>query len=138
VVGIKRETAIAIENNLVSTTSPYYLGKSYEHVLDFTSTDHEKERFERLTDQHNRYYSYLYTAVLIKELEKQWENAGFPIHNNPAVTATLFNIGFNKSHPNQNPKSGGALIPIENTTYSFGSLAGEFYASDELVDMFPR
>jgi hypothetical protein len=138
VVGIKRETAIAIENNLKDTTSPYYLGKEYEHLLDFKTVDTEQERFDRLTDQHNRYYSYLYTAVLIKQLERQWENAGFPIHDNPAIIATLFNIGFKRSNPNSDPKSGGAPITINGTTYSFGSLAESFYNSEELLDSFSR
>lgn len=138
VVGIKRETAIEIEKNLKDTTSPYYLGKEYEHLLDFKTTDIEQERFNRLTDQHNRYYSYLYEALLIKQLEIQWLQAGYPINNNPAIIATLFNIGFKRSIPNSDPKSGGAPITINGTTYSFGSLAESFYNSEELVNEFPR
>jgi hypothetical protein len=75
---------------------------------------------------------------MIKELETQWQNAGDPIADRPDIVATLFNIGFQYSHPNSNPQVGGAEIDIGSTTYSFGGLAGSFYASDELIDEFPR
>ena len=138
VVGIKRETAIEAENNLRSTTSPYYLGTAYENILTFTTNDPENERFVRLTDEHNRYYSYLYAAVIIKELEAQWKRAGYDITNKPDIIATLFNIGFKHSSPNPTPRAGGASIAIASTTYSFGGLAGEFYASPLLLTFFPR
>lgn len=138
VVGIKRETAIAIEEHLKDTNSPFYLGKGYENTLDFSTNDHEKERFTRLTDQHNRYYSYLYTAALIKQLERQWDAAGYSIVKQPDIVATLFNIGFTRSSPKANPSSGGASITIAGKTYSFGSLAGDFYASHELEAAFPQ
>ena len=35
VMGIKEETAILIENHLKDPSSPYYLGKEYENILDF-------------------------------------------------------------------------------------------------------
>ena len=138
VVGIKRETAIEAEENLHVSTSPYYLGTHYENILAFTTDDHESERFARLTDEHNRYYSYLYAAVIIKELEVQWERAGYPITKKPEVIATLFNIGFTHSKPNPMPRAGGAAITIASTTYSFGALANEFYTSSELLTFFPR
>ncbi len=138
VMGIKQETAIEIEKNLRATTSPFYLGKEYEHILDFTTTNTDEERFMRLTDEESRYYSYLYTAVYIKEIETQWKKAGYDISKRPEIISTLFNIGFIHSKPNANPHSGGAIIPIGTTTYSFGSLALEFYNSEELIDYFPR
>ncbi len=147
VMGIKQDTAVEIENNLKNPQSPYYLGTDYEHILDYTpqnmttastSTDPDTERFYRLTDEHNRYYSYLYAAVMIKELETQWQNAGDPIADRPDIVSTLFNIGFENSHPNANPRVGGAEIDIGSTTFSFGGLAGSFYTSDELTNIFPR
>lgn len=136
VMGIKPETAIAIEKNLKDSTSPYYLGKSYENLLDFKTDKPDQERFERLTDEHNRYYSYLYAAILIKELETQWGNAGFPIENKADIISTLFNIGFANSKPKANPSSGGAEINVNGVKYSFGSLAGSFYDSKELIKEF--
>jgi hypothetical protein len=149
VMGIKQDTAIEIENNLKDPQSSFYLGPQYEHLLDFSAsstassttalgTDPNEQRFDRLTDDTNRYYSYLYAGLMIRELEMQWQNAGFPIAERPDIIATLFNIGFENSHPNANPQVGGAEIDIGSTTYSFGGLAESFYASDEMTDIFPR
>ena len=132
VMGIKQETAIQIEENLKDPKSPWYLGREFENMLDLTTTDHNKERFERLTDEKNRYFSYLYASLFIKELMTQWHNAGFPIDDRPEIIATLYNIGFDNSKPHANPLSGGARIMIGKTAYSFGSLAKSFYDSDEL------
>ena len=140
VMGIKQDTAIHVEKNLRDPQSPWYLGSPFVHTLDYpaTTTDIDAARFARLTDSHNRYYSYLYGALIIKQIETQWSNAGIPIDKNPGVIATLYNIGFQNSHPHTNPLSGGAEITVGNTTYSFGSLAESFYYSPELTDIFPR
>jgi hypothetical protein len=108
--------------------------------LDFaTSTENiDSERFNRVTDEHNHYYTYLYAAILLKQIEKQWLNAGFDISNKPEILATLYNIGFANSKPNAYPQAGGAEIEIAGTKYSFGQLAYEFYYSNELLDIFPR
>lgn len=140
VMGIKQDTAKQIENNLSSTTSPWYISSSYAHILDYpaTTTDIDAERFARLTDEHDRYYSYLYGALALKETMAQWEKAGFPINGRPEILATLFNIGFEHSRPHSDPASGGAAISLGNTIYSFGDLAGRFYYSNELIHEFPR
>lgn len=138
VVGIKRETAMLIEQHLTDESSPFYPGKGYESLLNFSTENHEDERFMRLTDQHNRYYSYLYTAAYIKEITHQWDSAGYLIDDKPDIIATLFNIGFAKSKPNPTPSSGGASITLDGISYSFGSLAQRFYASNELLTQFPQ
>jgi hypothetical protein len=150
VMGMKPDTAIEVENNLKDPTSPYYLGPQYEHLLDFpdtatstaSSTDASstlaEERFTRMTDQHNHYYNYLYAALYMKEVETQWQNAGFPIANRPEIVSTLYNIGFAHSTPNANPQVGGAAIVINGVTYSFGGLAQQFYNSNLLTDVFPK
>ncbi len=138
ILGIKKETAIEIEKNLKNPDSPRYPGAQYEHMLDFKTADIDKERFERLTDQHNHYYDYLYAALFIKQIEAEWSKAGHDISNRPEILATLYNLGFSKSQPNPDPKVGGAAIPIGNKTYSFGGLAYDFYYSDELTAEFPR
>jgi len=138
VSGIKQKTAEQVENNLMTTSSPYYLGDKFAHYLDFNTNDIENERFVRLTDYKDRYYSYLYTALYIKELATQWNKAGFDISTRPEILATLFNIGFERSSPKAAPQSGGAEININNTTYSFGYLAGEFYYSNELTAVYPK
>jgi hypothetical protein len=140
VLGLKQETLIQIENNLKATTSPFYLGLENENLLAFsTSTENQgAERFMRVTDEHNHYYTYLYAALFLKQIQKQWLLSGFDISSRPEILATLYNIGFVHSKPNVDPKSGGAEIDISGTKYSFGRLAYEFYTSNELLDVFPR
>lgn len=138
VMGLKQETARKIENNLRNPRSPWYLGEDAEHILDFTTENPDQGRFERLTDAEDRYYSYLYAGLLLRQLAAQWENAGFPIEGRTEIIATLFNIGFENSTPHANPRSGGAEIKIGSEAYSFGRLAKSFYDSDELTDIFPR
>lgn len=138
IFGIKDETARAVESHLTDKTSPFYLGTAFENSLAFASTTAvDEERFERIIDEHNHLYSYRYTALFVLQVQSQWRKAGFPIDNNPAVIATLWNLGFAKSKPNSSPKSGGAAIDISGTTYSFGALASAFYYSDELIELFP-
>lgn len=136
--GIKPDTAKAIENNLKNKNSIYYLGGDFEHMLDFKTDDIDKERFERITDYKDRYYAYLYTALYLREVAVGWKKSGFDISEKPEILATLFNIGFDNSKPNPNPKVGGAEIQINNTKYSFGGLAGEFYYSTELENIYPK
>ncbi len=142
VMGIKQDTARQIEDNLKDSQSPWYLGEKYENILDYASStkssDINAERFSRLTNEDDRYFSYLYAAIHLKELESQWNKASFPIEDKPEILATLFNIGFSNSHPNADPESGGSVIEISSTTYSFGGLAGSFYYSDELLTEFPK
>lgn len=137
VMNIKQDTAILIEEHLKDPQSPYYLGPQKEHLLDFTTTDPNKERFNRLANYSDHSYSYLYGAIYIAELEQQWKNAGYPIDNRPDIIATLFNIGFSHSNPNPYPNAGGAIITVDGTQYTFGGLAYEFYYSGELLDQFP-
>lgn len=133
VSGIKQETAVAIEQHAQNTTSPFYPGESYASLIAYADdTNHDTALFKRLTDDDDHYYSYLYTALFIKEIEAQWMRAGYDISNEPAIIATIFNIGFDGSKPKPNPQVGGAPITVGGTTYSFGEPAGLFYESDEL------
>jgi len=146
-MGLKDDTAREIERRLKDPASPSYLGEKYEHLLDFktaalgvsaiTSEQNDQERFLRIVDEYNHYYSYLYTAIYLKEIMQEWSRAGFDISNRPEILATLFNIGFANSKPNANPEVGGSEIDIDGISYSFGGLAGLFYNSDELIELFP-
>ena len=139
VSGIKQDTADIIEENAASSTSLLYPGPGINVLLAYTgTTTHDTALFDRLTDPKNHYYSYLYTAIFIKEIESQWKTAGFDISDNSGIIATIFNIGFGGSHPNATPQIGGAPITVGGTTYSFGQLSALFYASDELSDVFPK
>ena len=137
IMGLKQDTAIAIENNLKDPSSPYYLGISYEHLLDFKSDNIDEERFNRIIDEHDHYYAYLYTALYLKQIMVQWQKAGFDISDRPEILSTLYNIGFAHSKPKASPSVGGAEIDVNGHVYSFGSLAYYFYYSKEVVDSFP-
>jgi hypothetical protein len=137
VMGIKEATAIEIERHLKDPASEYYLGKSFENNLDFSTSDPVQERFERLTRENDHYYSYLYAALYMKQMMSQWEKAGYDIRYRPEIIGTLFNVGFPQSKPKPDPKTGGSEISIKEAKYSFGSLAYEFYYSGEMQESFP-
>jgi len=139
VTGIKYDTAQQVETNLQDPTSAFYLGPNFVHLLDFSSTaDRDNERLTRLADQHDHYYSYLYTGLYLRQVTAQWQRAGVDISHQPGVLATLFNLGFAKSQPKSNPAIGGAEIEVGGQKYTFGGLAQEFYDSNELLMELPR
>ncbi|MES2134988.1 MAG: hypothetical protein V4449_01970 [Patescibacteria group bacterium] len=139
VSGIKQETANMIELNAQDSSSPFYPGSAMQALIAYPAgVEHDVELYRRLTDPKDHYYSYLYTALYIKEIQAQWKRAGYDITQNPDVVGTLFNIGFQKSNPNPSPVTGGAAIQTGGKTYLFGELGALFYYSDELVDVFPK
>ena len=140
IFGVKDDTARAIESHLQDRNSPYHLGKNFEKMLSFTSSnenDVDQERFARITDERNHLYSYLYAALYIAQIESQWEKSGYKISVRPEVIATLWNLGFEKSSPHKNPKSGGAVLDIGKEKYSFGEIARLFFYSDEMIELLP-
>lgn len=137
IMGLKPETASAIEENLGSTTSLFYLGPTLEKSLAFSTDDIGQERFTRITDEHNHYYGYLYSALYLKQIMSQWQKAGYDISGRPEILATLYNIGFANSKPKADPQVGGSELDIAGQKYSFGRLAYEFYYSGELLTDFP-
>ena len=48
--GIKDFTARKVEDNLIDSSSVFYMGRKYEHILDFETENHAAERTSRLTD----------------------------------------------------------------------------------------
>lgn len=139
VSGIKQETARDIERYALDATSPFYPGPTYAAFISYPDgVDRDAELYNRLTDAENHYYSYLYTALYLREIEAQWEAAGFSLDDKPEIAITLFNIGFEHSQPHAQPQAGGAPISVGGTSYPFGVLGGEFYHSTELLDVFPR
>ena len=129
VSGIKQETAREIEVRI-----PQNLATLITYP---TNANHDQVLYERLTDPHDHYYSYLYAALFIKETMNEWAQAGYPIDAKPGIAVTLFNIGFANSHPNAQPKVGGAPINVGGRTYLFGELGESFFNSNELRDVFP-
>ncbi len=138
VSGIKQETAREIELHAADPTSPFYPGPEFAKLIEYApGVDQNAELYNRLTDDKDHYYSYLYTALYLKEVGAQWKQAGFDLGNRPEILVTLFNIGFANSRPGPTPAIGGAPIEVGGNVYSFGDLGGRFFRSDELRDLFP-
>ena len=129
--GIKDFTAEAVEQHLQDPSSEFYMGKAYEHLLDFETDDHATERYNRLVDYRNHLYSYLYTGCILHQTMLQWRRAGYDISDRPDVLFTLFNVGFSQSVPKANPVAGGSHIKVGDDTYTFGALGFDFYYSQE-------
>jgi len=139
VSGIKQDTATQIEQYANDPNSDFYPGPEYSAMLTYTpGANHDQELYNRLTDAKNHYYSYLYTAIYLKEIEAQWAKAGYPVDRKPEVLATLFNIGFKASSPKPDPKTAGATIATGGKQYAFGALGALFYNSTELHDLLPE
>lgn len=146
VSGVKQDTAEQIEKNLKDKNSPYYIGPAYEDLLNLPAGENEKgeggqnstssTRFLRLTDSKDHYYSYLYTALFVRQIIEQWKKEGYDLTYRPEILATLFNLGFEKSVPKADPKVAGAEVTVGGETYTFGRLAYEFYYSGELIEIF--
>ena len=135
--GIKDFTAMKVERNLKDPNSEYYMGKEYEHILDFHTADHTNERINRLVDYHNHLYSYIYTGCILHQTMMQWKRAGYDISNRPDILFTLFNVGFSQSVPKPDPRCGGSHINIAGKVYTFGAIGFDFFFSGELSDEFP-
>lgn len=135
--GIKDFTAQKVERNLKDTSSVFYMGKKYEHILDFNTADHASERYYRLTNYHNHLYSYIYTGCILHQTMLQWKRSGYDISKRPDILFTLFNLGFEASKPSENPQCGGSRIEANGRTYTFGRIGNDFYFSGELAKEFP-
>lgn len=133
VSGIKEDTAKKIEEYANDPTGEFYPGPNMNSLLAYSpGVNHDTELYKRLTDEHDHYFSYLYTAIYIKEIQNQWAKAGFDITKEPGVIITLFNLGFNASKPNANPTVAGSIITLAGHSYSYGELGALIYNSNEL------
>jgi len=137
VMSIKETAAIRAEEGMRDKNSVFYPGDKYAKLLNLTTNDPVGERYAKLTNDKDHYYSYLYGGAIIKQLIAQWQKAGYDISDRPEILATLFNIGVQNSKPKSNPQVGGSKIEIEGNKYVFGSLAYEFYYSGDLIADFP-
>ena len=135
--GIKDFTAMQVERNLTDTTSIFYMGKPYEHILDFQTENHQAERISRLTNYRNHLYSYIYTGCILHQTMLQWRRSGYDIVHRPDILFTLFNLGFAASKPGPDPQCGGSHITVHDAIYTFGVICNDFYFSGELAEQFP-
>lgn len=137
--GFHPDTAKRVEQYAVDTNSPFYAGADMAKLVSYPSVENPRDNstLSRLSDSKDHYYSYLYTALFIKEITNQWARAGYDIANRPDVISTLYNIGYDRSVPKPNPQIGGATITVNGTKYAYGELGTDFYYSDELTAIFP-
>lgn len=138
IAGLKPDTAAQIEEHLTNPQSEYYLGPDMEQVITYPEgADVATTRFNRITDTKDPYYSYLYVGLFMRQIIAQWQRAGIDIRHDPEVLSTLYNLGFYRSVPKENPRAGGAPITVNEVPYNFGQLGYEFFFSGELLDEFP-
>ena len=138
VTGVKETTAAQIEQYANDPTSPFYPGDGIAALIAYPAgANHDAVLYDRLTDDKDHTYQYLYTAIFIKEIEAQWQKAGYDISDNPGVIVTLFNIGFQHSVPKAMPATGGSVITSGGKNYTYGLLGTYFYDSTQLTDIFP-
>ena len=79
----------------------------------------------------------MYTAFFLRQFQAHWEKEGFSLSHRPEILGTLYNLGYEKSVPKNNPSVGGSNFIVGNKDYTFGGLCYEFYYSGELQELFP-
>lgn len=137
IAGLKQKTAEQIEQYAVDQNSPFFAGKGMANLISYDTSGAEPANlYGRLTSK-DHYYSYLYVALFIKELEAQWGSYGYDVTGRPDIVTTLYNIGFKYSHPKPDPNIGGTTIELNGSSFSYGELGTAFYRSDELTAIFP-
>ncbi len=147
VTGILEHTALRIENTVFNKKSEFYAGDyfqncinvrdSFPELINDTIKAHKLKTIQRLIKGGDHYYSYLYTAFLLRQYQAHWERNGFTLENRPEILASLFNLGYQKSKPKKNPEAGGSTFNVGGKDYTFGGLCFEFYYSGELQELFP-
>ena len=147
VTGILEHTALRIENTIFNKKSEFYAGDyfqncinvndSFPELVNDTIKAHKLKTIQRLIQRGDHYYSYLYTAFLLRQYQAHWERNGFTLENHPEILGSLFNLGYQKSKPKKNPVAGGSTFDVGGKDYTFGGLCFEFYYSGQLQDLFP-
>ena len=147
VTSILEHTALQIEQNLINPKIQFYPGDYFYKCLNTTDAApglvidsikaHQHKTIQRLIMVCDHFYSYLYTAFLIRQYQAHWQREGQDLSFRPEIVGTLFNLGFHKSKPKKNPEVGGSSFTVGNKEYTFGGLCYEFYYSGEMLKDFP-
>lgn len=147
VTSILEHTALRIERQLIDKNSKFYPGDYFYKCLNTTDAApglvvdsikaHQHKTIQRLIMGGDHFYSYLYTAFLIRQYQAHWQREGYDLSYRPEIVGTLFNLGFEKSKPRKNPEVGGSHFKVGDKEYSFGGLCFEFYYSGEMMKDFP-
>jgi len=147
VTSILEHTALRIEKQLIDKNSKFYPGDYFYKCLNTTDAApglvvdsiraHQHKTIQRLIKGGDHFYSYLYTAFLIRQYQAHWQREGYDLSYRPEIIGTLFNLGFEKSKPKKNPEVGGSSFKVGDKEYTFGGLCFEFYYSGEMMKDFP-
>lgn len=147
VTSILEHTALRIERQLIDKNSKFYPGDYFYKCLNTTDAApgllidsiqaHKHKTIQRLIKGGDHFYAYLYTAFLIRQYQAHWQSEGYDLSYRPEIVGTLFNLGFEKSKPRNNPQVGGSTFKVGDKDYTFGGLCFEFYYSGELMKDFP-
>jgi len=139
--GVGQMTSTEMMNciqNLKDPNSPFYLGEKFSNYLSLDDYEKALEHTEEEhygvihTEDKNAYIQIKFAAAMIAQFSQQWKNAGFDISKKPEILGTLYNLGFKKSHPHKNPKSGGTMNFIFGKSVNFGG-AVKLWADSKLA-----
>jgi len=95
------------------------------------------ETIRRRLQEPDHAWSYLYAALYMKCILRQWREAGVDLSQRPEIVMTVYNLGVNRCPPRPDPLAGGAVFTIDGVEHSFGSFAREFYWSGLLYPQLP-
>ena len=101
---VKLKTAYWIEKQLADSSSMFYPGEAYQHIL--TASKSPKELIAKLiNDSLNIHYAAAYLCII----QSYWQRAGFPIGDRPDILGTLYSTGLYRRNgelrlPHAHPK----------------------------------
>jgi hypothetical protein len=101
---VKLKTAYWIEKQLADSSSMFYPGEAYRHILPASKSP--KELIARLSnDSLNIHYAAAYLCII----QSYWQRAGFPIADRPDILGTLYSTGLYRRNgelrlPHAHPK----------------------------------
>ncbi len=123
---IKVSTALWVCQTVNDPESPYYIGEETREMVPFILD--RNSLLHSLTEIHtNLVFAVAYGAMVLH----RWRAAGYDISENPAIFATLYNLGPYRS-------DGSERVPHDKPKSNyFGQIAEDFYFSLELRDRFP-
>ena len=71
---------------------------------DFIRFQHDLEYNDSINLLLNPRNNLIAAATILSVLDEDWQEAGFPLLDQPEILATLYNLGFGKSHPKADPE----------------------------------
>lgn len=102
---VKLKTTYWIENQLNDTSSIFYPGENYNHILDVSKSS--REIIDKLQ---NDSLNIMYAAAYLRIMISRWEKEDYPIDQKSDILGTLYSTGLfyrngEERKPNSNPKA---------------------------------